>query len=106
MPGGVGGAQLIMAAPYPDSHLRGRALESTHIDLAEGLQMLKIVFLRNLFLSVLVLLLALVAYIHFAVFPAFNRLLVANTEDQAKRVATHLASMLLSEKQALSGASL
>ncbi|MCK6412153.1 MAG: response regulator [Azonexus sp.] len=68
--------------------------------------MLKIVFLRNLFLSVLVLLLALVAYIHFAVFPAFNRLLVANTEDQAKRVATHLASMLLSEKQALSGASL
>ena len=64
--------------------------------------MLKIAFLRNLFLSVLGLLVALVAYIHFAVFPAFNQLLIANTEDEARRVATHLASMLLGEQQKLS----
>ena len=63
--------------------------------------MLKIAFLRNLFLSVLVLLAALVAYIHFAVFPAFNQLLVANTENEAERVATHLAGLLLGEKQVL-----
>jgi PAS domain S-box-containing protein len=59
--------------------------------------MLKIPFLRKLFLAMLGVALALPVYVYFVVFPAFNSLLVTNAEEEAQRVSTHLAGMVTRE---------
>ena len=57
--------------------------------------MFKIPLLRNLFLAILAMALALPLYTYLVVFPSFTRLLVQNTEEDTQRAATHLAGMVV-----------
>lgn len=64
--------------------------------------MLKIPFLRNIFLSTLLGLLGLALYVFLVVFPDLQHLLVANTEEEAVRVSSHLAAETLGDSEQIS----
>jgi hypothetical protein len=59
--------------------------------------MLRIPFLRNVFLAMLATVLAVPLYLYLAAIPTFNSLLIAHTEEEAQRVSSHLAALTLRE---------
>ena len=68
--------------------------------------MLKIPFLRNIFLSTILGLLGLALYVFLVVFPDLQHLLVANTEEEAVRVSSHLAAEALADVEHLTASTL
>ncbi|MCP4702610.1 MAG: response regulator [Gammaproteobacteria bacterium] len=67
--------------------------------------MFKYRFIKTIFLVSVVIALALPNYISFVAYPSFKAHLVRNTEDEAKRVAAHLAStMSLNDEHFVSNA--
>ncbi len=84
-----------MPAPYPPTGHRHTPLETL-------LHIFRVPFLRNIFLACLVVALLLPLYYWTYLEPSYRRMVSSLSEDDARKIATHLAGVLNPERAPLS----